>query len=110
MCVTRGLTRNCPQAEALRRVVSRGFETSIVKGEAFGLAIFEKQFAIVRAMKSGIHDGFDALTVHAGLGEEQIVRAGHRGSSRGSEWYIGEGLQCATQGKATIRCAKLNAW
>jgi hypothetical protein len=69
------------QAEALRRVERRAADAAIVERDAFRLAVFEKQLAVVHAVQQFADQSLDAARVHSGAREEQIVghgKVGHR--------------------------------
>ena len=56
--------------------LARSFQLAIVKREAFALAVFEKELAIVHAAERILDDAFGARPVEPGAGEEQIVGGG----------------------------------
>ncbi len=77
------LARDRAQPEALGRVERRAPEAAIVEGERFGLAIFEKQLAVVGAVERIIDNGLYPGSIHPGAGEEQLVGMGKIGHRRG---------------------------
>ena len=63
--------------EALRRIVGGGFQPPVIERKALGLAVFEEQFAVIRAMKGLVDEVLDPAPLHARLGEKQVFLAGH---------------------------------
>jgi hypothetical protein len=76
MGIAGGFPRHRPQAKALAGVESRRFQPAIVKGERFGLAVFQVQFPVIGPFQRLIHGLLDPPPVHAGAAEEKIV-VGH---------------------------------
>ena len=80
--VTCRLAGDGAQPEALRGVEIRRFELPVVEREGFRLPVFEKEFAVVRAVQRVADDGIDPPRVHAGAGEENLVEARQVGHGR----------------------------
>ena len=72
MGIAGGFPRHRPEAEALGGVETGRLQPVIVKGERFGLAVFQEKFPVVGARQGGIQLVLDAGAVHAGAGKEQI--------------------------------------
>ena len=87
MGVSGGFARYCPQAEALGGIEAGAADPAVVEGNAFGLAVFEEKFAVLRAREGVAQDCLDLRPVEAGAVEEQVVGNGevrHDGFSRTS--------------------------
>ena len=66
MRVTDRLVFHRAQTETLRGVVGRLLEAAIVEAERLGLAVFEEQFAVIRAFEAAGDDGRNFLAVETG--------------------------------------------
>ena len=62
------------QPEPLRRVEAGTLDTAVVERQALGLAVFEKELAVVHSGQRLGDDRLDPPWVHAGALEEQFVR------------------------------------
>ncbi len=58
------------QAEALRGVIGRLLQPAIVEHQPFGLAVFQKQLAIISAVEPAGHFAPYLITIEAGAVEE----------------------------------------
>ena len=65
------------QTETLRGVVSRLFEPAVIEGQRFGLAIFEKQFAVIGAVEAARDDFGKPRPVEPGAVDERNGGIGH---------------------------------
>ena len=77
MCVADRLALHGTQAEALRGVVGRLLEAAIVEHQHLGLAVFQKQLAIVCAFKAALEQRLGAALVEAAAGNQAQGRIGH---------------------------------
>src|SRR6185312_8356570 len=78
------LARQRAQAEALRGIEGRALDAAIVEGDAFRLAVFEIELAVIHAVERFRDDRLDTIAIHAGVGEKQRVGAGEVGHSHHS--------------------------
>src|SRR5690242_14333877 len=81
MRISRRLARERAQAEALRGVERRRLDAAVIERQAFRLAVFEEQLAVVHAVQGLLDDLLDARAIHSGLGEKQRVGVGEIGHS-----------------------------
>jgi len=82
MRIARRFAGHRAQAEALRGVETRGLEAAVVEGEAFALAVFQEQLAVVRAFQGIVDQRLHARPVHAGRSEEEVAVRHGRISAR----------------------------
>ena len=71
--VARRLAGQRAQAEALALVEGRALQPAVVENQAFGLGVFQEQFAIVRAVQRVRSKAVHPRAVHAGAVEKQAV-------------------------------------
>ena len=84
MRITDGVGLDGSQAEALGRIVGPLLEAAVVEHEGFGLPVFEKELAIIRALEGTREMSLRASSVEAGAVEEGGRRdLGHRESAAG---------------------------
>ena len=67
------------QPEALGGVEGGAFDAAVVERDAFGLAVFEEELAIVHAGERFADERLDPAALHPGAGEEEIVSRGEIG-------------------------------
>ena len=85
MGVADGVILHGAQAEALRGVVGRLFQPAIVEHQRFGLAVFQKQFAVVGAGQAPRQFVANGIAVEVGAVEQGGCGGiGHEDSSQGS--------------------------
>ena len=81
MGIADGLVLHGAQPETLRRVVGRLLQPAVVEGQNLGLAIFQKQLAVVGAIEAAGENLGQARTVEAGAIDEGGGCRGHGVSS-----------------------------
>ncbi len=64
------------QPETLRRVERGALDPAVVERDAFRLAVFEEQLAVVHARERLADKPLDASRIHAGAREKQVVGDG----------------------------------
>jgi hypothetical protein len=77
MSIADRLVLHRAQPETLRGVVGRLLEPAVVEGQELGLAIFEKQFAIVSAIEAAGQNLGQSRPVEAGAIDERTGCRGH---------------------------------
>ena len=108
MGVTPRLVDDGAQAKALGGVEGRGLQPTVIEGEALGLAVFQKQLAIIGAGQRVIDDSPDLDRIEAGasikklvggaeVGHGLIFRAGASGGI-GSETISLDTIGCEQRG------------
>src|SRR5262249_47393915 len=85
MRITGRLARHRAQAEALAGVEGGAFQLAVVVRQAFGLAVFEKKLAIVRALERFADLLLEPGAVETAAVEEQVVSAGEVGHQASPE-------------------------
>jgi hypothetical protein len=101
----------------VRGVERGGADAAVVERDAFRLAVFEKELAVIHAVQQFTDQILDAIRVHAGACEEQIVGHGEIGhaallqtschqydaASRSTEPPSGDPAAALTHGSACVR-------
>ena len=72
------LTRHRPQAEALGGIEAGALQMPIVEDEAFGLAVFQEQLAVVGLRQRLADDAVEPLPIKFQMIEEDITGVGGR--------------------------------
>src|SRR5450631_2460800 len=83
MGVADRLILNRAQTEALRGVIGRGLEPSIIEDQHFGLAVFQEQLAVVGAFQPARQSLVDRAAIETGPVDK-----------RGNGWVHGDLFLC----------------
>jgi hypothetical protein len=80
----------------LRGIETGGLETAVVPAQQLGLAVFEKELAIVAALQGIVEQSLDATAVEVMALEEELLggrRIGHGGAPFGRQ-HSSAGRRC----------------
>ena len=90
MGIAGGFAGDRAQAKALRRIERGALDAAIVERDALGLAVFQKQLAVIHAEERLADQFFDAARFHSRAVEKQIVGHGKIAHSAAPGCGIGE--------------------